>query len=75
MNTTEQESLEVAEGTRLEMFRSSAKSNLNLEGGMRQTLEILSSKPQYYTYFLLLAFAKQHTEGDDNCYTILSGMH
>lgn len=70
MNATEQESLKkVAERTYLEMFRSSEKSNLNLEGRMRQMLEILCSKPQDYTYFLFLAFAKQHTEGDGSYYT------
>lgn len=76
MNSTEHESLKkVAEGTCLEMFRSSVKSNLNLEDRMRQMLKILSSKPQDYTYFFLLVFAKQHTEGDGNCYTNPNGMH
>lgn len=60
----------VGEGTHLEML-SSVKSNLNLEDRMSKMLKILYSKPQDCTYFLLLAFAKQCIEGDDNRYTVL----
>lgn len=64
MNATEQESLrKMAEGTCLEVSKSSVKGNLNLEGRMSKMLKVLCSKPQDYTHFLLMAFAKQCTEG------------
>lgn len=47
---------------------------VNLEDRMSKMLKIPCSKPQDYTYFLLLAFAKQCVEGDDKCYTILSAL-
>lgn len=37
---------------------------------MSKMLEVFDSKPQDYTSFLLLAFAKC-TEGDDKCYITL----